>query len=98
MINGKPIDKVYWRDMMKSIQRMEENGELKNWYICDEGQLMTDFVEFSGVLPAQFDSVVSYKPIKSYYTNREYQWYCRIHDEEHKIDVYFTALRDNIVY
>lgn len=94
MINGRPIDKVNWKEMMRSIQRMEELDELKNWYICDEYQPMTDFVEFSGVLPAPFDSIVSYKPIKKWSTGKEYQWYCLIHDNDHNRDVYFTALTD----
>lgn len=92
MINGKPIDRVYYLTMMRSIQRMQELGELTEWYICDQYQLLTDFVNFSGVLPAPEDCIVTYKPIKSWQTGREYQWFCRILDEEKNRYVYFTII------
>lgn len=92
MINGKEVDRVHYRTMMRSIQRMQELNELKNWFVCDKGQLLTDFVSFSGVLPAPEDCIVTYKPIKSWQTGREFQWFCRIKDEEIGRYVYFTLL------
>lgn len=92
MINGREIDKVHYRTMLRSIQRMQELDELKEWYVCDEGQLLTDFVSFSGVLPAPGDCIVSYTPIKSWQTRRDYQWFCRIYDEEKGHYVYFTFI------
>lgn len=93
MINGKQIDKVHYLSMLRSLQRMQELDELKEWFVCDEGQLLTDFVEFEGVLPSPSDCIVSYKPIKCWANNREYQWFCRIKDEEHNRFVYFTEIR-----
>lgn len=93
MINGKLIDRVHYMTMMRSIQRMQELDELKEWFICDEGQLMTDFVPFSGVLPAPADCVVSYTPIRDWQTHKDYQWFCRIKNEETNKYVYFTIIR-----
>lgn len=93
MINGRPVDKVYYLEMLRSIQRMQELDQLKEWYICDEGQLMTDFVSFSGVLPAPADCIVSYTPIRSWHSSKEYQWFARIKDEEKDRYVYFTFIR-----
>lgn len=94
MINGREVDKVHYRTMLRSIQRMQELDELKEWYVCDKGQLLTDFVSFSGVLPAPADCIVSYTPIKSWQTRRDYQWFCRIKDEEKGHYVYFTFITD----
>lgn len=94
MINGREVDKVHYRTMLRSIQRMQELDELKEWYLCDKGQLLTDFVSFSGVLPAPDDCIVSYTPIRSWQTQRDYQWFCRIKDEEKGRYVYFTFITD----
>lgn len=94
MINGKEVDKVHYLTMMRSLQRMQELDELKEWFICDEGQLLTDFVDFDGVLPAPGNCVVTYKPIISWVSGREFQWFCRIHDEENSRFVYFTLIRE----
>ena len=94
MINGKLTDKVHYLSMMRSIQRMQELDEINEWFICDEGQLMTDFVNFEGVLPSPVNCVVSYTPIKSWQSNKEYQWFCRIKDTEKNRYVYFTEIRE----
>lgn len=94
MINGKEVDKVHYLTMLRSIQRMQELDELNEWFVCDEGQMLTDFVNFSGVLPAPGNCIVSYQPIRSWQTNREYQWFCRIKDEEKGKYVYFTFIKD----
>lgn len=94
MINGKSVDKVHYLTMLRSLQRMQELGEIKEWYVCDEGQLLTDFVSFSGVLPAPGDCIVSYTPIKSWQSHREFQWFCRIKDDENNRFVYFTFIRN----
>lgn len=94
MINGREVDKVHYRTMLRSIQRMQELDELKEWYVCDKGQLLTDFVSFSGVLPAPDDCIVSFTSIKSWQTHRDYQWFCRIKDEEKGRYVYFTFITD----
>lgn len=92
MINGKLIDSVHYLSMLRSLQRMQELDELDEWFICDEGQLMTDFVDFDGVLPAPCDCIVSYTPIKSWQSRQEYQWFCRIKDEQKNRFVYFTKI------
>lgn len=94
MINGKAIDQVHWKSMIMSLQRMRELDEMTEWYFCEKYQLMTDFVSFSGVLPAPADCIVTYKPIKSWSSGREYQWFCKIHDDEKNREVYFTEIRD----
>lgn len=94
MINGREIDRVHYLTMMRSLQRMQELNELNEWYICDKGQLLTDFVPFSGVLPSPEDCVVTFTPIKSWQSRREYQWFCRIKDEYKNRYVYFTIIRD----
>lgn len=94
MINGREVNKVHYRTMLRSIQRMQELDELKEWYVCEKGQLLTDFVTFNGVLPAPDDCIVSYTPIKSWQTRRDYQWFCRIKDEEKGLYVYFTLITD----
>lgn len=73
---------------------MQELGELKEWYLCDKYQLLTDFVQFSGILPSPCNCIVSYTPIKSWQTHREYQWYARIKDEENNRYVYFTEITE----
>lgn len=73
---------------------MQELDELKEWYICDQYQLMSDFVNFSGVLPSPCNCVVTYTPIRSWQTHREYQWFARIKDEENNRYVYFTEIRE----
>ena len=92
MINGKQIDRVHYKTMLRSLQRMQELDELKEWYICDKGQLLTDFVSFSGVLPSPEDCIVTDKPIKSWQSHKEYQWFCRIKDEEKGGYKYFTII------
>ena len=92
MINGREVDRVHYLSMLRSIQRMQEMNELNDWYLCDKGQLLTDFVEFSGVLPAPDDCIVSYTPIKNWSTRQDYQWFCRIKDEEKNRYVYFTFI------
>lgn len=94
MINGKQVDKVHYLTMLRSIQRMQELNELDEWYLCDEGQLLTDFVKFPGVLPAPGNCIVSYVPIRSWQSHREYQWFCRIKDDEKNRYVYFTFIRE----
>lgn len=95
MINGKEIDRVYWRKMMRSIQRMEEMDEPIKWYVCDEGQLLNDFISFDGIVPAPADCIASNMPIRSWQTGREYQWFCKIHDPEKRVTMYFTIVREN---
>lgn len=73
---------------------MRELDELKEWFICDEGQLLTDFVAYSGVIPAPANCIVTYKPIKNWQTNRDFQWFCRIYDKEKRKFVYFTLIRE----
>lgn len=94
MINGKAVDKVHYLTMMRSLQRMQELGELKEWYICDEGQLLNDFVNFSGVLPSPGNCVVTYTPIKSWQSHRDFQWFCRVKDENNNRNVYFTFITE----
>lgn len=94
MINGKEVDKVHYLSMMRSLQRMQELDELEEWFICDEGQLLNDFVAFIGIIPAPGNCVVTYKPIKSWQTGREYQWFCKIHDHVKLRNVYFTFIRE----
>ena len=94
MINGKPVAHVHYLSMLRSLQRMQELDKLNEWYVCDKGQLMTDFVSFSGVLPAPSNCIVTYVPIVSWSSGSEYQWFCRIHDDEHNRDVYFTLIED----
>ena len=94
MINGKMVDKVHYLTMLRSIQRMQELGHLTEWYLCDEGQLLTDFVDFSGVLPAPGNCIVSYEPIKDWSTSKPFQWFCKIRDEKKQRDVYFTFVSD----
>lgn len=78
--------------MLRDLQRMQELDELKEWYICDEDQLMNDFVDFSGILPAPGDCIVTYTPIKSWETRKERQWFARIKDETKGRYVYFTFI------
>lgn len=92
MINGKRIDEVHYLTMLRSLQRMQELDELKEWYVCDEYQLMTDFVDFDGVLPSPCNCIVTYTPIKSWQSHQDYQWFCRIKDESHNRYVYFTKI------
>lgn len=92
MIKGKQVDKVHYLTMLRSLQRMQELDEIEEWYVCAEGQLLTDFVSFSGVLPAPGWCIVSYTPIKSWQTHREFQWFCRIWDETKGCFVYFTFI------
>ena len=73
---------------------MQELDELNEWYVCDEYQLMNDFVNFSGILPAPGDCIVSYTPIKSWQSHQEYQWFARIKDEVKGKYVYFTFITD----
>lgn len=80
--------------MLRSLQRMQELDELKEWYLCEEHQLLTDFVKYSGILPSPCNCIVSYVPIKSWRTRREFQWFCRIKDEEKNRFVYFTEITD----
>ena len=94
MINGKEIDRVYWRTMMRSIQRMEEMDEPIKWYVCDEGQLLNEFINFSGVIPAPSNCIASNMPIRSWHTGKIYQWFCRIHDPEKKETMYFTIVTE----
>ena len=94
MINGKEVDRVHYLTMLRSLQRMQELEEISEWFVCDKGQLLTDFVSFSGVLPAPDNCIVSYTPIKSWQSCREYQWFCRIKDDEHNRYVYFTLICD----
>ena len=91
-IFGKDIDEVHYLTMLRSLQRMEELGEILTWYVCDKGQLLSDFVEFSGVIPSPCDCIVTTTPIKSWSSHREFQWFCRIRNEKMKNYVYFTAI------
>ena len=93
MINGKNTDQVHYLTMLRSIQRMEEKEQLSYWKVCDQYQLLNDFVDFDGVIPAPVDSIVSHTPIKSWQSGKEYQWYCRIKDEASGKYVYFTEIR-----
>lgn len=92
MINGKSIDRVHYLLMLQSLQRMRELDELDEWYVCEQGQLMTDFVDFEGVLPAPCDCIVSYTPIISWTNRQEFQWFARIKDEQSNKFVYFTQI------
>lgn len=92
MINGKAVEKVHYLKMLRSLQRMQEKEELNVWYICDKGQLLNDFVQFSGIIPAPANCIVTYRPIKSWTDGHEFQWFCRIRDDEKKCLVYFTLL------
>lgn len=92
MINGKSIDKVHYLTMLRSLQRMRELDELEEWYVCDEGQLMTDFCPISAILPCPMNAIVTFKPIRSWQSHREYQWFARLRDEIKCREVYFTAI------
>ncbi len=94
MINGREVDRVYYLTMLRSLQRMQELDEISEWFVCDKGQLLTDFVPFDGVLPAPDNCIVTFKPIRSWQSHKEYQWFCRIRDVEHNRYVYFTFICD----
>lgn len=87
-------DKVNYLSMLRHLQRMLELNEIDVFFVCDKYQMMTDFCPFEGVLPAPFDCIVTYKPIKSWQSHRELQWFCRMKDEVNNRYVYFTALED----
>ena len=80
--------------MLRSLQRMIELDEIKEFYICDQYQLMTDFCPYSGVLPSPFNAVVTKQPVRSWQTHREYQWFAKMNNEETGESFYFTAITD----
>lgn len=94
MINGKEIDKVHYKTMLRSLQNMMVLGELTDFQICDQYQLMTDFCPYSGVLPSPFDAIVTTTPILSWQTHRPYQWFAKMVNEETNVTYYFTAIRE----
>lgn len=95
MINGKEIDNVYWSTMMRSIQRMEEMEVHLKWYVCDKNQLLNDFIKFDGIILAPCACIASNMPIRSWQSGREYQWFCKIHDPEKNVTMYFTIVTEN---
>lgn len=95
MINGKEVDRVHWSNMMRSIQRMEEKEEPLKWYVCEKNQLLNDFINFDGIIPAPCNCIASNMPIRSWASGREFQWFCKIHDPERRVTMYFTIVTEN---
>lgn len=93
MINGNAVDYVNYACMLRSLQRMQELDDTFRFYFCDKGQLLTDFVKFEGVLPAPEDCVVTLKPIRNWANGKDFQWFCRIKDEDTNQLTYFTIVR-----
>lgn len=94
MVNGYSVDYVDYATMLRSLQRMREEDDSFRFWFCYKGQLLTDFVKFEGVIPAPKDCVVTLKPIRNWVNGKEYQWYCRIKDENTNQFTYFTIVSD----
>ena len=91
-VNGKPIEYLTWRQAWLSIKKMEEKGEIEWYNIADTDNLASDFCEVSAVIPLPVPTIVTDKPIKTWESNREIQWYMQIKDEHNGQFYYFTGI------